>query len=126
MKVELPENLNKSAVAYVNNMVSRLEEAGVIEEVDSEAVKMLAYNLSAFYEASEHLCNEGYTVTSDRGNVAPSPWVKIQKDAQTQAMKVMKDFGLTLASREKINKLNSASEEISPLDSFIKKKVEKR
>lgn len=123
MKVELPENLNKSAVAYVNNMVSRLEEAGVIEEVDSEAVKMLAYNLSAFYEASEHLTKEGYVSMSDRGNIAPSPWVRIQRDAQTSAMRLMKDFGLTLASREKINKLSGAVDSNSPLDSFIKSKL---
>lgn len=126
MKIDLPKNLNKQAVAYVNNMVRRLEEAEAIEEVDSEAIKMLAYNLSAFYDASEKLCKEGYTIMTDRGNVTASPWVRIQKDAQASAMRLMKDFGLTLASREKIISLNGTVDNSSPLDTFIKSNLELR
>ena len=39
---------------------------------------------------------------SDRGNIAPHPAIKIAKDAQTQAMKVMAEFGLTAKARTKI------------------------
>lgn len=121
-EIKIPKNINKEARDYLESMISKLREAGALESVDSEAIKMLGYNLNTFYEASNKLLTEGYTVTSDRGNVTASPWVKIQKDAQNSAMKVMQNFGLTLASREKIKKFDGSSDDDSPLTEFFKGK----
>jgi len=60
-----------------------LEEKGIIENVDDAAIKMLAYNYSTFIKANKIIEDEGLTVTSDRGNVAEHPAVKIARDAQT-------------------------------------------
>ena len=63
---------------------------------------------------------ENRGVTSDRGNIAPHPLVKVAKDAQTQAMKVMLEFGLTAKARTKLPKMDKTDdEESTPLEQFI-------
>ena len=56
---------------------------GIIEDVDDAAIQMLAYNYSTFIKASKIVEKDGLTVTSDRGNIAEHPAVKIGRDAQT-------------------------------------------
>lgn len=96
----------------------------MLENVDSAALTMLARNYSMFIKASKQLEDEGLTVTSDRGNIAPHPAIKIAKDAQTQAMKVMLEFGLTAKSRSKF-KLKEVDDN-NPFEQFVKEGKETR
>ena len=121
-KIEFSEKLAPEALEYIQEVLRMLEEKGIIENVDDAAIKMLAYNYSTFIKANKIIEDEGLTVTSDRGNVAEHPAVKIARDAQTQAMKVMSEFGLTAKARCKLPKLNVAETDESPLEAFIKAK----
>ena len=118
----IPENLEPEARAYIESVLQMLEDNGLIDKVDGAALQMLAYNYSTFIKAGKIVEKEGLTVTSDRGNIAEHPAVKIGRDAQTQALKVMTEFGLTAKSRSKLPKLDGANSEDSPLESFIKSK----
>lgn len=102
-----------------------LEENGVMEDVDTAALTMLARNYSMFIKASKQLEKDGLTVVSDRGNLSPHPAIKIAKDAQTQAMKVMAEFGLTAKARTKLPKLEANTGTESPLEAFIKSNKKK-
>lgn len=81
---------------------------------------MLAYNYSTFIKASKIVEQEGLTITSDRGNIAEHPAVKIGRDAQASALKVMTEFGLTAKSRSKLPRFDDNDGEDSPLETFIK------
>ena len=102
-----------------------LEENGVMEDVDTAALTMLARNYSMFIKASKQLEKDGLTVVSDRGNLSPHPAIKIAKDAQTYAMKVMAEFGLTAKARTKLPKLDANTGTESPLEAFIKSNKKK-
>ena len=119
-KIELSEKLEPEALEYIQEVLQMLEEKGIIEDVDDAAIKMLAYNYSTFIKANKIIEDEGLTVTSDRGNVSEHPAVKIARDAQTLALKVMAEFGLTAKARCKLPKLNTTEVEDSPLEAFIK------
>ncbi len=121
-KIELSKKIEPEALEYINEVLQMLEEKGIIEDVDDAAIKMLAYNYSTFIKANKIIEDEGLTVTSDRGNVSEHPAVKIARDAQTQAMKVMAEFGLTAKARCKLPKLNTSEDDDSPLETFIKSK----
>ena len=118
-KFEISESLAEEAKAYIKDVLLMLEQNGIMEDVDGAAIQMLAYNYSTFIRASKIIEEEGLTVTSDRGNIAEHPAVKIARDAQTSALKVMAEFGLTAKSRSKLPKL--ASTEETPLETFIKR-----
>ena len=125
-KFTIPDDIQEEAKAYMRNVCDMLESKGVMENVDTAALTMLARNYSMFIQANKQLEKDGLTVTSDRGNVAPHPAIKIAKDAQTSAMKVMLEFGLTAKARTKLTKMATAEED-SPLESFVKNsKVEVR
>lgn len=122
----IPDDIQEEAKIYMQNVCAMLESKGVMEEVDTAALTMLARNYSMFIQANKQLEQDGLTVTSDRGNIAPHPAIKIAKDAQTSAMKVMLEFGLTAKARTKLSKLTT-SEEDSPLEAFVKNsKIEVR
>ena len=100
-----------------------LQANGIIEDVDDAAIKMLAYNYSTFIKASKIVEEEGLTITSDRGNIAEHPAVKIVRDAQTSALKVMAEFGLTAKARTRLPSIK-VDDETSPLEEFIKQEKE--
>ena len=118
-KIMIPNNLAEEAKAYIEDVLLMLEQSGIMEDVDEAAIQMLAYNYSTFIKASKIIEEQGLTVTSDRGNIAEHPAVKIARDAQTSALKVMAEFGLTAKSRSKLPKLTSTEE--TPLETFIKR-----
>lgn len=122
----IPSDIEKEAKDYIKDVLEMLESNGVIENVDNAALTMLARNYSMFIKANKQLEKEGLTVTSDRGNIAAHPAIKIAKDAQTQAMKVMLEFGLTAKARTKLPKLEANNTNDTPLEAFIKGKKEVR
>lgn len=125
-KFKIPTDIEKEAKDYMKDVILMLEDNSLMKNVDNAALTMLARNYSMFIKASKQLEKDGLTVVSDRGNIAPHPAIKIAKDAQIQAMKVMEKFGLTAKDRTKIAKLNSRDKELSPLEQFVKNSKEVR
>lgn len=123
---KIPTDIEKEAKDYMKDVILMLEDNSLMKNVDNAALTMLARNYSMFIKASKQLEKDGLTVVSDRGNIAPHPAIKIAKDAQTQAMKVMEKFGLTAKDRTKIAKLSDNSKELSPLEQFVKDSKEVR
>ena len=117
----IPENLEPEAKAYIQSVLDMLENNGFIDNVDDAALQMLAYNYSTFIKANKIVDEQGLTAVNSRGLVCEHPAVKIARDAQSQALKVMTQFGLTAKSRSKLQKLNNADNTESPLEEFIKK-----
>lgn len=123
---KIPTDIEKEAKDYMKDVILMLEDNSLMKDVDNAALTMLARNYSMFIKASKQLEKDGLTVVSDRGNIASHPAIKIAKDAQIQAMKVMEKFGLTAKDRTKIAKLNSGDKELSPLEQFVKNSKEVR
>lgn len=119
-KFKIPADIENEAKEYITDVITMLEDNGVMEDVDTAALTMLARNYSMFIKANKTLEKDGLTVTSDRGNIAAHPAIKIAKDAQVQAMKVMAEFGLTAKARTKLPKLDANSGGDTPFESFLK------
>lgn len=124
-KFIIPADIEDEAKTYIQDVLEMLKSNGVMEDVDTAALTMLARNYSMFIKASKQLEKDGLTVVSDRGNLSPHPAIKIAKDAQTQAMKVMAEFGLTAKARTKLPKLDANTGTESPLEAFIKSNKKK-
>ncbi len=124
-KFKIPVDIEDEAKAYIQNVIEKLEETGIMDKVDNAALSMLARNYSTFIKASKQLEKDGLTVISDRGNLTAHPLIKVAKDAQIQAMKVMVEFGLTAKARTKLSKMEKPEED-SPFEQFIKEGKEIR
>ena len=80
-KFKIPADIENEAKEYITDVITMLEDNGVMEDVDTAALTMLARNYSMFIKANKTLEKDGLTVTSDRGNIAAHPAIKIAKDA---------------------------------------------
>ena len=116
----IPADIEPEAQEYMAYVLEMLKESGIVEDVDCAALNMLARNYSTFIKASKIIEEEGMTVVSPRGLMNPHPAIKIANDAQTKAMKVMAEFGLTARARTKLPQLDGAKETDSPLEAFVK------
>ncbi|WP_042367547.1 phage terminase small subunit P27 family [Bacteroides neonati] len=125
-KYTIPTNIESGAKRYMEGVLAGLEDTGILETVDTAALDILARNYSMFIKASSQLELEGMTITNQQGNLVAHPAIKISKDAQTQALKVMKEFGLTALARKKLPKMEKEKEEDSPFEQFIKQGKEVR
>lgn len=117
----IPKDIEKEASEYMKDVLEQLKDRGVIENVDTAALTMLARNYSMFIKASRQVEKDGMMITNNKGNLEAHPMIKVAKDAQVQAMKVMVEFGLTAKSRKKLPMMDK-KEEDSPLEQFAKKK----
>ena len=52
---KVPTDINKEAKTYMNDVLSKLDESGVLENVDNAALDMLARNYSMFINASKQV-----------------------------------------------------------------------
>ena len=124
-KFTIPTDIEEEAKEYMQDVIKQLEKGGVLEDVDSAALTMLARNYSTFIRGSKELERSDMVFTSPTGNLQANPLVKIVKDAQIQAMNIMKEFGLTVKSRSKLPKLQK-DDELSPFEQFVKEGKEVR
>lgn len=117
----IPKDIEKEASEYMKDVLEKLKDRGVMENVDTAALTMLARNYSTFIRASKQVEKDGMMITNNKGNLEAHPMIKVAKDAQTQAMKVMVEFGLTAKSRKKLPSMDKKDDD-SPLEQFVKKK----
>ena len=119
-----PKGIDPKAEVYIKKVVKYLEKNGQIDEVDDAALTMLAINYSMFLQASKDAIENGLTVDGSRGPI-PSPTVKVARDCQVQAIKIMEKFGLTALDRRKLLDDDDVDED-SPLMQFINEEKEVR
>lgn len=123
---KIPNDIEEEAKEYMADVISQLDQAGVLVDVDSAALNMLARHYSMFIKANKQLKESELVFTNSAGNLTPNPLIKIIKDSQIQCLNVMKDFGLTAKSRTKLPKLDNSDKELSPLEQFVKEAKEVR
>lgn len=117
---KLPENLEPEVKEYMARVLQMLEDNEIIDTVDTFSFKMLAQNYNTFIKANKIVDEEGMISLNSKGQPIPHPAVRIAKEAQVAALKIMADYGLTAKSRTKLPKLASQTGEESPLEAFVK------
>lgn len=122
MNYKYNENIDDKTKAFMESIIAQVEG---IENVDMGALKMLEFNYDTFIKQSELLAEEDMVILNVQGNLATNPRVKIVRDAQTQCLAILKEFGLTLKSRSTVKAVAKDSED-NPLEVFIKQKSTKK
>lgn len=116
-RIKLPEGLREETISYMNDVISRLRNNDLLDNVDKAALVMLARNYDTFLIASEDVAKNGLTFMSIRGVLQENPSVKIARDAQNSALKIMVEFGLTAKSRSKVK--SQKTDEETPFEAFV-------
>ena len=100
-------------------LVRKLDDLGVVAEVDAIALQMLADAWEDYQVARNVIKEHGptYTTTTAQGDLMfrPRPEVSMMNASWDKIKKMMVEFGLTASSRAKI----STEEKIQTLDDLI-------
>lgn len=119
-----PKGILPQAEQYIKKVVKYLQANEQIDEVDDAALTMLAINYSLFLQASQESLEQGLTVDGSRGPIS-NPTIKVARDCQVQAIKLMEKYGLTSLDRRKLLEDDGVDED-SPLMQFINEEKEIR
>lgn len=122
MNYKFNENIDDRTKAFMKSIVAQVEG---LETVDMGALKMLEFNYDTFVKQSDLLLEEDMVIMNVQGNLVTNPRVKIVRDAQTQCLAILKEFGLTLKSRSTVKAVAKDSED-NPLEAFMKQKTTKK
>ncbi|UCG30032.1 MAG: phage terminase small subunit P27 family [candidate division WOR-3 bacterium] len=109
----------QSANETFEYLVKKLDDLGVVAEIDAMALQMLADAWEDYQVARNVIKEQGptYSTTTAQGDLMwrPRPEVLMMNQAWTKVEKMMVQFGLTASSRAKI----SVEEKIQTLDDLI-------
>lgn len=101
-----PARLSAEAVPYWVKLFDVLESMRVMSASDECALAMLCETLADYERWTKRLRDlgpDGDLLVSEKGYVSTHPLVWMKKSAYEKAMQVMTEFGLTPASRTRIN-----------------------
>jgi P27 family predicted phage terminase small subunit len=103
---ETPENLTPEVKAYFESFCDQLESMGTLELMDVYSLVLMAETQNEVKELSDFIANNGrtYTCTTESGvMVRPYPEVSMYQDAAKRLAALYKEYGLTMASRARLN-----------------------
>jgi P27 family predicted phage terminase small subunit len=98
-----PSHLDAEARKVWQRLAPQLYAAGLLTELDTDALAALCSTVSILTEAKQHLAEEGLVVTGPRGGTRPSPWIAIARGAQQDMQRLAAEFGLSPLSRQRIH-----------------------
>jgi P27 family predicted phage terminase small subunit len=95
--------LTRDEKAYFTAVVDFLNEAGLLEVVDSLLLTLLAKNYSVWKMMQDQLNNvSDYFVTHSNGTTSPSHFYNVATAAENQIMKLSTKLGLSPQDRSKM------------------------
>ncbi|MBX9580488.1 MAG: phage terminase small subunit P27 family [Gemmataceae bacterium] len=120
LSVTPPEWMEGDALAkqFWHELAKTVTAMTVGQESDRAALEMLSMCLAEARRAYERLEEDGRTVFSIQGGEKVSPHFTIMSRMISQAMGIMKEFGMTPASRTRVRALATGQRE-SKLSRFL-------
>ena len=85
-----------------HRLSEKLNQMGVLTEVDRSAFAAYCQSYARWKEAQAHISSEGATYETENGMQRPNPYVAICNTEQRLMMQAASEFGLTPSARSRI------------------------
>lgn len=120
MELEYNENIHSETKSFMNAVLRKLKSVGAIEDCDLGAIRMLMVAYDMYVKASENLLEHGPILYDKRNKPSVNPAATLTKNYYAQVIAFMKEFGLTVKSREHIKAMTPEVDDDNPIMEFIK------
>lgn len=100
--IVMPEHLTKKAQKQWIHIVDQLTAAGIMTNIDQDALELYCEAYSKWRDANDKLNKHGMVVKAPSGYPIPSPFLSIANKAFEQMRQMMIEFGMTPSSRSRI------------------------
>ena len=98
-----PAALEGEAAKVWDEIVPLLTDAGLLDRIDAVILEGLCGLIARARYASKRIEQDGYTVAHAKTGIqSVSPWVRIERDAWAQAVKIGEHYGLTPVARTRL------------------------
>ena len=121
----LPANAKPYTRQFIEIAIDKLIELSVLSDSDIGAIRMLSVNYEMYVQASNELIQDGPILTDRKGNKKVNPANKLVKDYGAQIFSLLKEFGLTVKSRDLISSMNPDVEETNPIKLLLERQSER-
>lgn len=108
------------AKAFINAVYKKLTEIHAVEDVDAGALRMLMVSYDMYVKASRELIEKGPIIYDKRGHGKVNPAASLTKNYYAQVVTFMKEYGLTIKSRERIKAMTPEVDETNEIMQFFK------
>lgn len=113
------EGITPDTARFMRAVGKRLDGAGVIDDVDEGGLRMLMMSYDMYIKASAALMRHGPILYDKRGRMSVNPAEKLAKTYYAQVLAFMREYGLTIRSRERIKALAPSEDDQSELYKFL-------
>lgn len=113
----ISDNMDERTVSYIYNVVSKLQASGAFRDVDEGSIYLLASQFDIYVKAMDKVMDEGTVIQTMKGP-AQHPGIIVASKAFQSMQNIIKEYGLTARSAEKIKSV-APKEELSPLQQFM-------
>jgi P27 family predicted phage terminase small subunit len=110
--------LSKAARAEWDRLAPQLFAAGVLTELDAQAVAAWAETLVKYHEANRALARHGILVDGASGGLAVNPAQRVAKDCLAAMQRFQAEFGATPSARMRVT-AQPAPPEMDAFDKFL-------
>lgn len=121
-KMKAPEHFDDVHKTMWDEYVEELTSLGVLTVIDKMAFEVMFEIYIEIQEFKAAIEEEGKYVTDDRGNKRRNPLISQVNQLRQTLRQFLSEFGMTPASRTKIN-VKDKQEEMSPLEKLMRKKM---
>lgn len=120
MKIDYPDNINPLTKEFMDLVIKRLEDMSILEDIDMGGMRMLMISFDMYVKSSEALFKEGPLLYDRKGRSKVNPAVSLTKNYYAQVISYMKEYGLTIKSRERIKSMTNNIDANSELIKFLR------
>lgn len=106
---DCPKWLLPEAKEEWNRLCEKLNQMGVLTDIDRSAFAAYCQSYARWKEAQEHINSEGATYETEKGMQRPNPYVAICNTEQRLMMSAASEFGLTPFARSRIMAASSVN-----------------
>lgn len=106
---DCPKWLLPEAKEEWNRLCEKLNQMGVLTDIDRSAFAAYCQSYARWKEAQEHINSEGATYETEKGMQRPNPYVAICNTEQRLMMSAASEFGLTPSARSRIMAASSVN-----------------
>jgi P27 family predicted phage terminase small subunit len=98
-----PKGMSKPAAAEWRRTVNLLASAGVVSELDVNALTIYCNAIAMHRQAQEQIDKLGPVVVGSTGTPIKNPYLLVQKEAWERIKTLQAELGLTPSARAKLN-----------------------
>lgn len=108
---DAPAHLSEKSRAHWDNIAEMLHAAKVMTVMDDKALELLCDAYVRYIEANDQILKFGMVVKAPSGFPVQSPYLTIANKAFEQIKAILVEFGMTPASRTKVQTTDAGARE---------------